>query len=471
MCSFARVSLAGLILLFFLVSVGTGAVKTAAPVKPAPAPKVLTVVAGQPFEVPPTSGPAKIALTMCADQTEPATFTVRSSKRLEGVSVACSNLVGPGTIAKQNVSVRLVRGIDLLPCAGLTLDSTPVQCWVDVSVPKGTKPGLYKGSIVFFVNGKQFDTAPIEVTVRPLRLIGSSKQYALYTSIRRDVSGASGLCGDDYGRFLDKVAQMGFRAVSVSGDPEEAGAALDECAAAGLTGIAPVLAFASDSCVPATEDIRTIEITRKAARIPGAFYFCADNPSTEADVQLALTKAAVLRQSGVQVAVTVSDEAAVQKLLPAVDGVNYEVSMPYVQALVNGGTSRTNKWEWYWWDARRSVNDNRINAGIRLWRSGLYGCMPVWMPRGEGDRADNLDSLLCEALREGVNDTRYITTYMKALRELKDKKRASDKDYIAATEAYLAGFLAKPLDRLTPADLRAFRDKMAEFSIKLAARL
>lgn len=466
-----RISLAGIILVLLVASLGIGAAKTAAPAKPTPVPNVLTIMAGQPFDAPPTSGPAKITLTMCAEETEPATFVARSSKRLDGVSVACSDLVGPGKIAKQNIAVKVVRGTDLLPCTGLALDSTPVQFWVDVTVPRGTKPGLYKGSVVFFANGKQFDTAPIEVSVLSLRLIGSSKQYALYTSVRRDDSGLSGLRGDEYCRFLAKVAEMGFRAVSVDGDPTEAQAALGDCASVGLTGTAPVLAFASNTAVPNVEDIRKIETSRKAARISGAFYFCASNPSSEAELQAALEKATALRQCGVPVAATVSDAAVVDKLLPVVDAINYEVSMPYVQALVGGGTNRTNKWEWYWWDARRSVNDNRINAGIRLWRSGLYGCMPVWMPAKDGDRADSLDSLLCEALREGVNDTRYITTYMKALRELKDKKRASDKEYIASTEAYLASFLAKPLDKITPADLRVFRAKMAEFAMKLAARL
>jgi hypothetical protein len=93
------------------------------------------------------------------------------------------------------------------------------------------------------------------------------------------------------------------------------------------------------------------------------------------------------------------------------------------------------------------------------------------MPANDDDRAESLDSVLCEALREGVNDTRYITTYMKALRELKDKKRDKDKDYIAATESYLSRFMSKPLDKLTPADLRAFRAKMAEFSVKLISML
>ena len=169
--------------------------------------------------------------------------------------------------------------------------------------------------------------------------------------------------------------------------------------------------------------------------------------------------------------VTVSDDAAIQRLMPYVDGINYKYDMPYVQALVAGGTDRTNKWEWYWWDARESVVNNRIYSGIALWKSGLYGCMPFWMPKEGENGSASLDSLLGEALREGINDTRYITTYMKALRELKDKKRVQDKAYIETTEAYLAAFLAKPSEKLTPAELRAFRAKMAEFSIKLAAML
>ena len=95
--------------------------------------------------------------------------------------------------------------------------------------------------------------------------------------------------------------------------------------------------------------------------------------------------------------------------------------------------------------------------------------MPVLTANRDG-RA-SLDSLQCEALREGLNDTRYITTYMKALRELKDKKRQGDKDYIASTEAYLSAFMSKPLGSITTADLRGFRAKMAEFSAKLAAML
>jgi len=442
----------------------------AVPAKRPAAPKLLTVAAGQPFETP-SSGAAKVSLTMCADETEPATFTARCGKSLAGVSAACGDLAGPGKIGRQNVTVRLVQGAELLACDNMTLDSSPKQFWVDVTVPKNSKPGVYKGSIAFSAKGKQIDTVPIEVTIRSLRLIGSSKQYALYTSLGLSGQGACRLAGDAYSRFLGAVGKLGFRAVSVSEDPARIGDAFSACAAAGLVGSIPVLTFALGSGAPTIEDARAVESARKTAGLASVYCFCADNPATDQEVQAACERASVLRRAGMQVAATVSDDAAAQKLLPVLDGINYRIDMPYVQALVNGGTSRTNKWEWYWWDARQSAEQNRVNTGVGLWRSGLYGCMPMWMPKDGSDRADNLDSLLAEALREGVNDTRYITTYMKALRELKDKKREKDKDYIAATESYLSSFLSKPLGKLTPGDLRAFRAKMAEFSVKLISML
>lgn len=446
-------------------------VAKASAVKTSSGPKLLTIVAGQPFEKPLSGGPAKLSVILCPEETEPATFTVRYSKPLNDVRVMAGDLLGPGKIGKENLTVRLVQGDDLASAESVAIDSTAKQLWVDVTVPRGTKPGVYKGCIGFYVQGKQIDVEPIDVSVRPMRLIGSSKQYALYTSLCPGAPGICDLSAESYAQFLSGVAKMGFRGVSVSSEAPKISEALKACANNGLMGAASVLTFASGTSIPTIDDIRLVEDARKGAGITTAFYFCASNPEGEDDIQAAYDKLKVLHQAGVRVAATIADDAANEKLMPGLDAVNYRIDMPYVQALVNGGTSRTSKWEWYWWDGRESVRDNRINAGIALWRSGLYGCMPYWMPKDIADKPDNLDSLLCEALREGVDDTRYITTYMKALRELKDKKRGSDKDYIASTESYLSEFLAKPLDKLTPADLRAFRAKMAEFSIKLSAML
>lgn len=438
---------------------------------PAAAAKVLTVVAGQPFEAVPSSGSSKVSVKLCPEETAAATFTVRSAKPLKSVTVVAGDFTGPGKIVKANATVRMVSGEDLLSCDSIDIGSAPVQLWLDVTGPKDAKAGAYTGGVAFFVGGKVVDRVPVQVSILPLRLIGSSKQYALYTSLGPGTDNNSELSGDAYAKFLASAARLGFRAVSVNSHPEKVGEAFTACATAGLLGTAPVLSFAWGSSTPTLDQLKGLEELRKSSGLRSLYCFCGNNPSTEAEVSAALEKANLLHQARHQVAATVSDDAVLQKLMPVLDGVNYKYDMPYVQALIGGGTNRTTKWEWYWWDARQSAANNRVYSGIALWKSGLYGCMPFWMPKDGADKADCLDTTLCEALREGINDTRYITTYMKALRELKDKKREPDKEYIASTETYLSEFLAKPFDKITPADLRAFRAKMAEFSIKMAAML
>ena len=430
-------------------------------------PKVLSIVAGQPFQSVPSSGSSKLSVTMCTDETGPATFTVKCGKTIAGVTIKSADLLGPGKIGKENVTARVVSGNDLVSADGIEIGPSPLQIWLDITVPKNAKPGTYKGYVSLSAAGKQIDVEPYDVVVRSLWLRGSSRQYAIYTDLGPSGDGACCVSGADYAAFLSEAAKLGFRAVAVNADCAKVGDAMNTCASAGLVGAAPVVSFAKGCGAPSADDVKAIEAARKAAGIGSVFCFCASEPNSDTEVNAAVEKAGVFRRAGMQVGVTVSDDATLQKLMPVVDGINYKYDMPYVQALINGGTNRTNKWEWYWWDANRSVSDNRIRSGIALWRSGLYGCMPVWTPNGSGKAS--LDCLQCEALREGINDTRYITTYMKALRELKDKKRQGDKEYIATTESYLAAFLSKPLDKVTPADLRAFRAKMVEFSNKLAA--
>lgn len=482
MHKFIRLSLTALILALVVVGASTGATKKAVAKKPiAKKPvaaktsivttKVLTVVAGQPFESVPASGSSAVSVTLCPEETAAVTFAVRSSRPLKAISIVPGDFTGKGTIAKSNVSVRMVSGQDLLACDSVDIGSRPVQLWVNVTGPKDAKAGAYSGAVAFLAGGKVVDRVPITVSVLPLRLIGSSKQYALYTSLGPGADSNCELSGDAYCKFLASASRLGFRAVSVNCHPDKVGEAFTACASAGLLGTAPVLTFAWASSSPTLDQLKGLEDISKSSGLKSLYCFCGHNPSSDAEVSAALDRAKLLHQARHQVAATVSDDAALQKLMPVLDGVNYKYDMPYVQALIGGGTNRTSKWEWYWWDARESASDNRIYSGVALWKSGLYGCMPLWMPKDASDKADSLDSLQCEAMREGINDTRYITTYMKALRELKDKKREADKEYIASTETYLAAFLSKPFDKMTPADLRTFRAKMAEFSIKLAARL
>ena len=74
------------------------------------------------------------------------------------------------------------------------------------------------------------------------------------------------------------------------------------------------------------------------------------------------------------------------------------------------------------------------------------------------------------AVREGVDDTRYLTMFMRYLREVKDLKRAKDADYLESCEAYVNNFLAKDVTAVTYDQLEAFRAKLESMTLDLMSR-
>ena len=471
----------------------------------------LKIVAGQPFEPIPAKGPSRIWVGLCPEETEPATFTVSYDKPLENVrAAAVADFVGPGKIPRLNFEVSMVEGEDLVSqvseTSGVVFAQTnigpdPVQFWVTVTVPRRTPPGVYKGKIGFYYQNKTFDTVPMEVKVLPLRLLGSSKQYVLYTPYGPTGSAPTNLEGEAYRGFLSAFEKVGFRVVSVNCNRDKYASALETYGSTGLTGPVPILVYAfsemktisesgpvvvsaddpkmmtagwtgSNSWTsPTVDEVKSLRDLSASKGLNSVLFFCADNPNSDAARETARNQAKTFKRARVRSAARISDQKSLNELSPVLDGIDYHVTMPYVQSLINKEATRAgNKWEWYWWDARRSALDNRLYAGVGLWKSGLDGCMPAWMPLDGKGPTDGARSMLGEALREGIDDTRYMTTYMKALRELKDLKRAKDKQFIAATEDYLDSFMAQPLDQITPAKLRELKSKMAEYSLKLAAR-
>lgn len=444
-------------------------------------PKLLTVVAGRPFESIPASGPSKVSVVVCAEETEPATFSVKYSKPLSGVRVsAAGDFVGPGKIERLNFEVSRVSGDRLIHqvssstgavFAEAEIGPQPVQFWVNVTVPRRTPPGLYKGAIAFYHQNKTFDVVSMEVQVLPLRLIGSSKQYSVYTAYGPGGAGNAMLTGEAYRRFLDTFRRLQFRSVSVNVVAADTSDALSVYKAVGLAEPAPMSGYAFGRC-PGADDVSAAEAGRRTAGVGKVIYYCADNPTTDDQIEAAAAQAAFIRQAGGKTVARISDECGLPRLEPELDELCYWVEMPNVRSFIDGASKPTGwKWQWFWWDARKSALDNRRYAGVGLWKSGLYGGVAAWMPEEGRDPTEGLNGMLGEALREGIDDTRYLTTYMKALRELKDLKREKDKDYIASTESYVANFLKRPLDQVRPADLAAFRAKLAEFSMALEKRL
>lgn len=445
-------------------------------------PKVLNVVAGQPFKGVPSTGSSRVSIVMCAEETEPATFTVTYSKSVPKVRVAAGvDFVGPGKIERKNVEVSRVDGDMLVnqvsSTSGATFTETdigpaPTQFWVNVTVSKRTPPGFYKGVVSFYAQNKVLDVVPIEVKVLPLRLIGSSKQYALYTTYGPGAAAPCNMMGSDYTAFLGSFRKLGIRQVSVNCDPAKFGEAMCAYSSAGMSGPAPVIIYSFSNAVPTVEEVKSLANAASAAGQRSLLFFPVDQPITADEISAAQEQARVFRQARARAVCRIADETALATLKSSIDGVDFHVDVPYVQSLIKCEASRTSsQWEWLWWDARKSATDNRLFAGVGLWKSGLDGCMPAWMPEDGKSAWDGVRSLRAEALREGIDDTRYLTTYMKALRELKDKKRDQDKDYISATETCLANFMKKPLDGITVSDLCELRSKMAEYSMKLESML
>lgn len=437
-------------------------------------PKLLKVVAGRPFETVPSSGKPNMLITMCAEESEPGTFTVRHTKPLQNVKVVMAgDLIGQGgKILSSNVRISKLEGMDLIGAAtGSSLMTdiglTPTQFWVDVTVPARTKPGIYKGAVAFYYQNKPLDYVPFEVKVLSMRLIGSSKQYMLYTTYC-----PTEMDQDTYNAFLTAFRDIQFKSVAVATCPDDVPGVLNTYKSVGLTGPVPLVTYAFNSEVPAMEQLQALNDAKRAAGLNSMFFFTVDNPTDEAQISKSIEQIEVIHGVRAQAAVRISCEQALQELEQHLDAINYHVDMPYIQSLINGTVKKTSmKTDWYWWDARKSVKDNRLYTGVIAWKAGLFGCMPTWMPEEGKEPMDGVKSLLTVAMREGVDDTRYMTSYMKALRELKDLKRPRDKYYIETTEAYLKSFMSKPLYQVTPAQLSDMRAKLTEYSLGLAAKL
>lgn len=441
--------------------------------------KLLTVVAGRAFQPIPSAGASKVSVTLCAEETEPATFSVRCAKSMAKVRAsAATDFVGPGNIPRASVEVSRVDGEQLVnalsPSSGVVyteadIGPSPVQFWVNVTVPRRTPAGTYKGAISFSCQNKTIDAVPIEVKVLNLRLIGSSKQYVLYTSYGPDSAGPD---AQDYCKFLNAFKRLGFKQIAVNADPSRFGEAMAAYNAAGMMSPVPVLTYAFSPAAPSVEDVKALCCAASSAGMRSLLFVPNDLPCDADQLSAAQAQIDAFKRARMRAVARITDEMAIETLKKTLDGIDYHVDTPYVQALIKCEASRTSsKWEWFWWDARKSAMDNRVLAGVALWRTGLDGCMPAWMPVDGKAPTDGTSSMLGEALREGIDDTRYITTYMKALRELKDLKREGDKDYIASTEAYLNAFMHKPIEQVTIASLAELRSKMTEFAMTLERRL
>ncbi len=219
-----------------------------------------------------------------------------------------------------------------------------------------------------------------------------------------------------------------------------------------------------------------IENIRKSAGIGSIKYLIPGEMEEGTASKAILDKAAEIRSArGAVMICQTTNEPLPEDYINVADELCYPLDSDYVQSLIKGQSKprMSRKWEWYWWNAfDSSPIANRLNSGLLLWKSGLYGAIINWHPASENiDPVAMTKSLTALAIREGIDDTRYLTSFMKVLREVKDLKRPKDKMLLDEAEGYLNSVLASPLHKATPAQLREIRSKIAAYAIKLESLL
>ena len=476
-----------------------------------------------------------VTFTACAEQTAAATFCLYSPSARTDVAVSLpQDLQGIGhVIPKSGVEVHVVQirprsgagmlrdadtsGLapallvkdDRVPLAGAYTPlrligpavcdipaDTSKQFWLTVNVPRNTPNGSYIGR--FLVSGRGF--APFTVrtvlNVLPLRLLSPAKQYGIDLRSRLDappapLPSADGrdlvtdfVSKDTLDRQLADIYAHGFTIASLYDSPETLWNAVNEYRDYGFG--TPYNLYKGDG------DPKAVEKARGEHQAPALTYYTDPEPNAAA-----ASRMAPLSKAGIPNATYIPRQSDFGALGTTTDIAVYNRDSAYPQQLLRNKGQRVSMirdW-WYWPAADSDPVTDRVDAGLLLWRSNLYGAfLPDYQTAFGADPYDEssagaapsraafrpamltypvkggvLDTLQWEACREGVTDVRYLTTMYAALRECKDNHIA--KARVAEAEGYVKAFLDKPIATLPESQLDGFRAKVADYAIQLRREL
>jgi hypothetical protein len=309
--------------------------------------------------------------------------------------------------------------------------------WITVRVPPDARPGSYLGALEF--EGKLVGEPPkpfrqrLPLSVHILSLALEEPRFERLIFYRGSLDPGSGL---DYvtepilSAELADIREEGFTGVTVYGQQKEsAGRQLELTRAAGFRG--PVV-FMDFSQEPA-------ERARSLGLQP--LFFGVDEPRDEARLQRHLAKSRLIHSHQLPVVTTILDSHLVSRLSDRrdlnepLDIACYLLTPLHVQQMLSQSLPRGPRSVWYYWQSMMERPAlHRFLAGFFLWRSGVNGIFPyVYQhifsrdagPYSEGtlakgalrphmttypSREGPIPTLQWEAIREGIDDLRYLVT-------------------------------------------------------------
>jgi hypothetical protein len=154
---------------------------------------------------------------------------------------------------------------------------------------------------------------------------------------------------------------------------------------------------------------------------------------------------AALKADGMMVACRMEGDGVPEGLTGGVDLQIFDAAGEHsTQLLARSGSLGASMNGWWRWDAGgSSALDNRLRSGALLWKSGLSGALAEIGPDAAADAAW---PLRWDGVRQGLLDSRYLTTFFAVMRQVKDKDRSSrlPGEAEAAVMAALKGLAERP---------------------------
>lgn len=295
---------------------------------------------------------------------------------------------------------------------------------VGLTASSGARPGRYDG-VLTVRRGQTVSRRRAAIEVLPFALLRPSKQYAVSRVPVRAGECCAPEAADVAG--LRRLRAIGIGALCLNAAPADRSALESVMQAAGLHG--PVLAPAASSAglpgaggpapqvaasTPALPPVLTppSHPARSGPPIRWYAWFAGGLPAPET--------MAALKASGARVACRLDEPAAANGVdLPVFDASGASSARLLHSDRPPG--ARAAGW-WRWEAGTAAALENRLRCGALLWKSGLSGALveispdapasPDWPRRWEG-------------IRQGVLDSRYLTTLFALIRQVKDKDRAN----------------------------------------------
>jgi hypothetical protein len=292
---------------------------------------------------------------------------------------------------------------------------------------------------------------PLTVEVLPFVLMRPSKQYSL-TRVPRSASACCDPLEADPNR-LKAIRELGIGSLCLDAPPPDHEALEHVMTSAGLCGpvLAPPDASAAAPSPPAAG--AGMPVQRRAIR----WYALLQQAPSSADA------VAAVRAGGAMIACRLDGDAP-----PAAPGVVdlpiYDAGSSYCARLAGrAGPLAASTLGWWRWEVDHATPiENRLRCGALLWQSGLSGALLEIGPDGAADPAW---PLRWEAVRQGLLDSRYLTTLFALSRQVKDMDRRNPLPGQAeeAVAAALNGLTRRP----SAAAAQRFREVVIDWILRL----